>query len=65
MFLKLPNTSVQAGLIEEKINRGGGYVLEIPVSYHSNGHEKGVNRLKNRLKTIDKNLEKDTKHCLK
>ena len=65
MFLKLPNTSVQAGVIEERINQGGGCVLEIPVSDHSNSHEKGINRLKNRRKTIDKNLEKDTKHCLK
>ena len=55
---------VQAKVIEERINRGGGYGLQIPVSYHFCGHEKGVNWLNNRLVAIDKNLEKDIKHYL-
>ena len=65
MFLTLPNTSVQAEVIGEKINWGGGYGLEIPVLYHFYGHENGINWLKNKLKAIHKNLEKDIKHCLK
>ena len=43
MFLTLPNTSVQAEVIEEKINLGVGYGLKIPVLYHFYGHENGVN----------------------
>ena len=65
MFLTLPNTSVQAEVIEESINQGGGYGLEIPVLYQIYGHENGVNWLKNRLQAIRKNLAKDIKHCLK
>ena len=65
MFLRLQNTSVQAEVIGERINWGGGYGLEIPVLYHFCGHENGVNWLKNKLEAIRRNLEKDTKHCLK
>ena len=58
MFLSLPNTSVQAEVIGGRTNRGGGYGLEIPVSYHFYGHEKGVNWLKNRLEAIGKNKKR-------
>ena len=40
MLLTVPNTSVQAEVIEERVNLGGGYRLEIPVSYHFYGHER-------------------------
>ena len=62
MFLTLPNTSVQAEVNGEKIHGGGGYGLEIAISYHFYGDEKDVNWLKNRLDAIDKNLVKDIKH---
>ena len=65
MFLTLPNTSVQAEVIGERINRGDGYGLKIPVLYHFYGHKNGINWLKNRLEAILKNLEKDIRHCLK
>ena len=65
MSLTLPNMSAQAEVIGERINRGGGYGLEIPVLYHFNGHENGVNWFKNRLEAIRKNLEKGIKHYLK
>ena len=50
-------------MIGERINRGGGYGLEIPVSYHFYGHEKSINWVKNRLEEILENLEKDIKRC--
>ena len=41
MLLTVPNTSVQAEVIEERVNLGCSYGLEIPVSYHFYGHERG------------------------
>ena len=56
----VPDTpKYKQGLIGERINRGGAYGLEMPVSYHFYGHKKGVNWLKTRLEPIDKNPEKD------
>ena len=46
MFLTLSNTAVHADVIGKRINQGGGYGLEIPVSYHFYGHKKGLNWLK-------------------
>ena len=40
MILTVPNTSVQAEVIEERVNLGCGYGLEMPVSYHFYGHER-------------------------
>ena len=65
MFVTLPNTSVQVEVIGERVIPGGVDGLELPVSYHFYDHEKGENWLKNTVEAIDKNLEKDIKHCLK
>ena len=65
MFLRFPNTSAQAEVIGDRIKRGGGYGLEIPVSYHFYGHENGINWLKNKPEAIRKNLKKNIKHCRK
>ena len=32
MFLKIPFTSIQVEVVGKKLNRGGGYELEIPVT---------------------------------
>ena len=39
MFLKLPNT-IEDEVVGKRVNRGGGYGLEIPVAYRFNGPEK-------------------------
>ena len=65
MFLTFPIKSVQAEAIGERINRGDNCRLETKVLYHFYGHEQSLNWLQNRLQAIDKNLEKDIKHCLK
>ena len=65
MFLTLPNTTVQAEMIWERINQGGVFGLENPVSHHFYDHKKSIKCLKNRLDKIDKNLEKDIKGFLK
>ena len=40
MFLKVPNTSIEVEVVGKRMNRGGGYGLEIPVVYRFNGPEK-------------------------
>ena len=42
MFLKVPNTSIEVEVVGKRMNRGGGYGLEIPVVYRFNGPEKLV-----------------------
>ena len=43
MFLKVPNTSIEVE-VGKKVNRGGGYSLEIPVAHRFNGAEKLVKK---------------------
>ena len=33
-FFSLPHTSIRVEVIGKRVNRGGGYGLEIPVRYH-------------------------------
>ena len=40
MFLKVPNTSIEVEAVGKRVNRGGGYGLEIPVDNRFNGPEK-------------------------
>ena len=40
MFLKVPNTSIEVEVVGKRLNRGGGYGMEIPVTYRFNGPEK-------------------------
>ena len=40
MFLTLPNTTIEAEVVGKRLNRGGGYGLEIPVIYRFYGKEK-------------------------
>ena len=42
MFLKVPNTSIEDEVVGKRVNREGGYGLEIPVAYRINGPEKLV-----------------------
>ena len=65
MYQTFPNTSVRAEKIGDRINWGGGYVLEIPVLHHFYGQENGPHWLTNWLEAIRRNLEKNIKHCLK
>ena len=40
IFLKIPNTSIEVEVVGKRMNRGGGYGLEIPVVYRFCGPEK-------------------------
>ena len=39
-FLNLPNSKLSCKVKGERLNRGVGYALEIPLIYTFNGHEK-------------------------
>ena len=56
MFLKVPNTSIEVEVVGKRMNRGGGYGLEIPVAYRFNGPEKLVKWLIKKIKPSEKSL---------
>ena len=47
------------------MNRGGGYDLEVPVSYYSTGPGKLIDWTKQKLKLCKLSLENKTKKSLK
>ena len=65
MFLKVPNTSIEVQVIVKRLNRGGGYGLEIPVIYRFHGKEKLVNWLIKKIEAIKTELECKVSKCLK
>ena len=57
MFLKVPNTSIEVEVIGKRMNRGGGYGLEIPVAYRFNGPEKLVKWLIKKIVAVRKEFD--------
>ena len=64
-FLKIPNTSIEVEVVGKRVNRGGGYGLEIPVIYRFYGPEKLINWLISRLEAVQKELNDKVLKCLK
>ena len=64
-FFSLPNHTIRVFVTEKRINRGAGYVLEIPVEYVFNGNEKAFQSSKKNLDNIDANVNKKVGRCLK
>ena len=56
MFLKVPNTSIEVQVVGKRLNRGGGYGLEIPVIYRFSGQEKLLNWLIKKIKAAAKGV---------
>ena len=50
MFLKRATNSGKAVIRGKRVNRGGGYGLEIPCEFHYAGDEFSINWLKKKLK---------------
>ena len=50
MFLKRATNSGKAVIRGKRVNRGGGYGLEIPCEFHFAGDEFSINWLKKKLK---------------
>ena len=65
MFLSLPHCSIEVEDVGKRINRGGGYGLEIPVQYHFFAPAKTIDWLKKKLETVEKELDCNVSKCLK
>ena len=57
-FLSLPNHSIRVCVKRNKINRGVGYGLEIPVEYIFSGNEKAIQWAKRKLDGVDWKVKK-------
>ena len=60
----IPFTSVKIEVVDKRLNREGGYGLQIPVKYRFYGQEKIVQWLTKKLETVKK-LECKISKCLK
>ena len=52
LFLTLPGSFLETKLTGKRINRGGGYGLEVPWKYRISGQEKGVDWIKRKTITF-------------
>ena len=59
----MPNTYITAEVIGKRLNRGGGYGLEIPVIYHFYGQEKLVNLAIRKLEAVKRQLDCQVSKC--
>ena len=65
MFLKVPNTSIEVEVVGKRLNRGGGYGLEISVIYRFYDQENLANRLIKKIEAVKAELECKISKCLK
>ena len=65
LSLKVPNTSITAEVVGERLNRGGGYGLEIHVMHRFHSPEKLINWLGKKIKSIRSDLHGKVVKCLK
>ena len=65
LFLKVPNTSITAQVSGKRLNRGGGYGLEIPVIYRFHGQEKLINWIVKKIEAIKSEPDCKVSKCLK
>ena len=65
LFLRVPNTSITAQVSGKRLNRGGGYGLEIPVIYRFHGQEKLINWIVKKIEAIKSELDCKVSKCLK
>ena len=52
LFLSLPGSFVENNVTRKRINRGGGYGLEVPCKYRISGQEKAVDWMKRKATTF-------------
>ena len=58
----MPNCSIRWKVLGKRVNRGGGFGLEIPVEYRLQGHAQAIEWCKKR---INEKCKKDRKHVHK
>ena len=52
LFLTLPGSFLETKVTGKRINRGGGYGLEVPCKYRISGQEKAVDWIKRKATTF-------------
>ena len=65
MLLSLPHCALAIFLTGKRINRGGGYGLEIPANVYFYDPKKAINWLKNEIYKIEEKFKENVKHSLK
>ena len=63
-FLSLPSCSISCEVTGKRVNRVGGYGLEIPVKYKFIGPEKAINWMKTQVNKKVNDIVKKTEHCM-
>ena len=64
-FLSLPYCALDIFVTGKRINRGGGYGLEIPANFYFYGPEEAISWFKNKINIIEEKLKDYVKDCLK
>ena len=64
MFLKLTASHMDVEVKGKYINRGAGYGLEIPCTYHVSGQEQAVAWVSKRIKLASEEHEDIVNRCL-
>ena len=52
LFLTLPGSFIETKVTGKRINRGGGYRLEVPCKYRISGQERAVDWIKRKATTF-------------
>ena len=63
-FLSLPNCTISCEVTGKRVNRGGGYGLEILVKYTFLGPNKAIEWIEKRVTEIISEVVMKTEHCL-
>ena len=63
-FLSLLNSTISCEVTGKRVNRGGGYGLEIPVKYTFLGPNKAIELIEKRVTEIISEVVMKTEHCL-
>ena len=64
-FLSLPQTSIRAEVVGNRVNRGAGHGLEVPVRYYFYGPRKAIMWANKRISEADRKIEEKFKNCMK
>ena len=63
-FLSLSNCTISSEVTGKRVNRGGGYGLEIPVKYTFLGPNKAIEWIEKRVTETISEVVMKTEHCL-
>ena len=64
LFLTLPGSFLEAKVTGKRINRGGGYGLDVPRKYRISGQEKAVDWIKRKVTTFLQEHSLGVNKCL-